>query len=859
LSEPQPGHLAAASAPLRFGAAGRFVLQPLERRLLVDGQPAALGARALDVLITLATRPDHLISNNELLDRVWSGLVVEEANLQVQISNLRKVLGGDVISTVPGRGYRFVAPLMAADRAAAAPVSAPVSASFSAAPGVAAAPISAAGRPLPRLFGRDDDLARLEDTLPSAACVTLVGPAGVGKTSLARAVAARARDRHERCVWVDLAPLVSADQLAGACARALQLSLDPGDALPQLLRGLQGQALLIVLDNAEHLVQGCAELAAQLCAQPGVRLLVTSQLPLAVAAERVQRVAPLALAPDGEQARAGEGALALLIDRIAAAGHRLPPSQDALGVLSEICVQLDGLPLALEMAAARVPVMGVQGVRDGLAQRFALLTRGARDAPSRHRTLHDAVDWSYRLLGADEQRLFRALGVFAGGFTLELMLATMGEPGSAADGAARWPLIDALGVLVDRSLVSVSATDPPRYRLLDTLRAFALQALAASAGEHDLVRRRHADAVAALFTRYEPGDSAVEALCMAEMENAREAIDWAREHHLAQAARITPRAARVSTFHVWRNECTQWLHALQPAMSSAAGLALPAALQAAWWTELARTASFQGDAGASAVARRALGLWQPLQQPSQALFAAVVWVRAVTRPGAELDEACAALQAQAAALPAASARERFLLHGALTKAALVRGDQPAVLEGRLAEMALARELGSQDMVDAAESNVVIALNALQRHADAAERGRALLARIDARRADTSANLPWVMSGLLEALVESGQLTEAQALVPRLFTLWRRFGALTVLPILPRLLVAQGRTEAAARLHGHVQHAFASRGVTPGGGDDLLLAEAARALQAALGSGRAQSLMDEGGSLDDDAAQALAIG
>jgi len=282
---------------VRFGAAGRYELQPAERRLLVDGQPATLGARALDLLIALVARPGSLIGKNELIDRVWPGLVVEEANLQVQISNLRKVVGSTAIATVPGQGYRFVAPILGG-------------------PTPAPSPQPAAGPGVQHLVGRSADLAHLEALLTSGDCITLVGPSGVGKTSLARSAAERVQARPGRCVWVDLAPLSQAAQLPAAVARALQLPWAEGQAPALLQQALQEQAraqpLLLVLDNAEHLVDACAELVGALGRPPGVQRLVTSQLPLGVAGEQVQRLAPLAL-PDDDATTVdpGDGALGL--------------------------------------------------------------------------------------------------------------------------------------------------------------------------------------------------------------------------------------------------------------------------------------------------------------------------------------------------------------------------------------------------------------------------------------------------------------------------------------------------------------------------------------------------------------------
>ncbi len=858
-------------APLRFGPSQRFELQPAERRLLVDGQPAALGRRALDLLIVLAARPDHLLTKNELLDRVWPGLVVEEANLQMQISNLRKLLGGEVIATVPGRGYRFTA---AVGSAAAASASTPASAS-AVAPAAASTPVPAlvaavsSATPAPpraaahRLIGRDHDLARLEDLLrQGGGCVTLVGTSGVGKTSLARAAAGR---WCGRVVWVDLAALAHGSQMAGALARALGLHLTGGDdeAPAQLVAALRGEVLLLVLDNAEHLIQPCAELAALLRPLADVQLLVTSQAPLAVAGERVLRLEPLVL--PGPEANLGvgaaQGALALLVERIVAADHRFEATPAVLPLLRAVCAQLDGLPLALEMAAARVPLLGLQGVHDALAQRFALLTRGHRDAATRHRTLHNALDWSYRLLGPTEQRLFRALGVFADGFTLELAVALMTD-----DTHARWDVIEGLATLADRSLVVVSSDDPPRYRLLETMRAYALEQLAESAnpatdpeGEQATVRQRHAVAVLALFARHTSGNAATMALCLAEMENARDAIAWARDHDLGVAAQLSVRVTGVTTFTVWRHESGNWLLALEPLMDQPAGLALPQDVQATWWTDRTRIGAIRRDTNARVAGRRAVALWRPLRQPRQSLRATLTWVRSIAVADAELAEACAELQAQAAAIPDLPPRERLSVLGALARAAVIRGDHVAVLAGREAEVALAQQLGDQDAVDAAESGIVSTLVNLGRHAEAAQRGQTLLARVDADGSGRNGNLPWVLSALFDALLALERLAEARALLPRLFAAGRRFATPTLAPLLCGLVTAEQRFQAAARLLGYAHQGYESRGMTFEPEEQAGLERMLAAVCAALGPELAARLVQQGRSLADDAAEALAAG
>lgn len=857
---PPPQPALADTTTLRFGPGRRFEIQPGERRLLVDGQPALLGGRAFDLLLALLARPGQLRSKHELLDIVWPGLVVEEANLQVQVSNLRKLLGGELIATVPGRGYRFVGEV------------AEVDAARSAVPAPPPSPAITAATALGRLFGRDDDLARLltllqRDGLGEAQAqsqahgvITLVGSAGVGKTSLARVAAASWKGRH---TWVDLSALVDGRQLLGALARALNLQLggDDAGALARLEAQLRGQPQLLVLDNAEHLVEACAGLVSPLAALPGVRLLVTSQVPLGVAGERLLRLQPLSLADS--ETDLGDGAMALLLARIVAADHRFTLTPAGRAPLRAICEQLDGLPLALEMAAARVPMLGLTGVHEALTQRFSLLTRGHRDSSARHRTLHDALDWSYRLLGADEQALFRALGVFSGGFTLDLVLGLVAD--TAHD---RWAVIDALTQLAERSLLVVGLQDPPRYRLLETLRAYALEQMgppptgASEAQAHDSewqrLHRRLARVLLELFSRDVVGDAAAIALGLAEMENARYALAWLRTHDLALAAQLSIRVSLCATFSLWRHEAGNWLLALEPLMDQPAGLALPRQVQAAWWSERARIGVIRLDSQARIPARRAVALWQTLQQPDELLRALATWVRSVNVAGAELDEACAALQAQAERSPDLAPRDRLRMQGALTRAAALRDDHEAVIAGREAEIVLARELGDHNAADAAESGIINRLLGLRRHAEAAQRSQALLARVDADGSGSNGNLPWVLYGLFLALVELGRLDEARALLPRALVAGRRFSTSVMAPTLAMLAAAEGRWTAAAQLVGHARRAFAEQGSTLSSDADSLQGRVLAGATQALGAEPVAALVQQGQALSTEAAEALAL-
>ncbi|HSI58582.1 MAG TPA: hypothetical protein VLA16_13565 [Ideonella sp.] len=595
--------------------------------------------------------------------------------------------------------------------------------------------------------------------------------------------------------------------------------------------------------------------AGPVAARPAELHTKSEQLGEGDAVAQVLRLAPLHVAEGVEGPDPQEGAVALLIDRIAAADRRFEVSRGSLPLLASLCRQLDGLPLALEMAAARIPLMGLRAVHDALAERFALLSRGRRDAPARHRSLHDALDWSYGLLDAQEQRLFRALGVFAGGFTLDLAVTL-----TADEHVGRWDVVDGLAALVERSLVSLSADvsgeDPPRYRLLETMRAYALEKLASPGpegpGESPSLRRRHAGAVLALFTR---GES--DAQCLAEMDNAREAFVWAREHELALAAQLSARVAHEIGFTIWRQEVTDWMLSLQPAMQQPAGQALPLQTQAFWWSMLAYVLNARRDRAARPAAKQAVSLRRQAGSPAELQAALGHWVRAITEPCPELDEACAELQqsAQADATP----RSVLRVYGALAEASRVRGDVPALLRCREQELLAACELGWSDMAQAAETNVCAALIELGRHGEAAERGRALLRRIDAEGGDTNGNLPWALNVLIEALTPLGQLAEARALVPRSLAAGRRFGTTVAWQGILVLVAEEQRLEAAGRLIGYVRRQWAAHGATPDRDELGRLERVAAVVRAGLGGEAAAALAVEGRGLSDEAAAVLAVG
>jgi len=504
-----------------------FEVRPDTRQLLIRGEPARLGARAFDLLLALLERRDRVVAKDELLDLIWPGVVVEENNLQVHISALRRLLGAGVIATVPGRGYQLTIAIDESIRSAPAPGTLrPVTA-----PGGGAGNLA---RALPRLFGREDDLDSVIELVKRQPLVTVVGAPGLGKTALALAAADALRLQWSDGAWVvELANVADPAQVASAVAQALRITMK-GDrpALDELAGILESQTLLLVLDNCEHLVDAAGELVeATLRRAPGVRILATSQELLNVPGEALYKLKPLAVPEPGELDRADQySAFRLFTERARAADPHLDLSPGNTEAVADICRRLDGLPLAIELAAARVRLLGVQGVRDRLGERFKVLTAGARTAMRRHQTLLASIDWSHGLLAPGEQRVLRRLGVFVGGFSMELAQDIASDEGQDA-----WEVIDALGTLVDRSLVSVEAGEPPRYRLLETTRAYALEKLAA-AGETAQLIERHARAVERLFARAEAeryGESGSLGMhpflrrLVPELDNLRAALGWA--------------------------------------------------------------------------------------------------------------------------------------------------------------------------------------------------------------------------------------------------------------------------------------------------------------------------------------------
>ena len=495
---------------------GRFVLRPDLRRLHAGGELLPIGGRALDLLIVLVEARDRPVGRDELLARVWPGRVVAEENLKVQVLAVRKLLGPQAVVTLPRLGYRFGLDVDVVR--------------------VGAAGAPALGQPA-RPLGRDAEAAVVRDALGAHPLVTLTGPAGIGKTMLAQAVAeSSAQDFRDGLYIVDRAAVADPAHVAATVARRLELAGDASRiAAPAIAAALRSFALLVVLDNCEHVVAAAAELASALSAgAPGVRVLATSQEPLGAPGEHVVRLAPLERPPEGMALEPPDAArypaLALFVERARSASPAFDLDAQTLGPAIEICRRLDGVPLAIELAAARVPLLGVAGVAARLDGLLQLLTARPAGTGGRHASLRDALAWSYGLLAPDEQAVFRRLGVFAGSFPLDAAQHV------ARDVGDEWAVLGHVAALAEKSLLQVvGAGAVSRYRLLESARAFALEQLEA-AGEAPAALRSHAQAVLALFDRADAAFFGAPLLpwiagLMPEIGNLRAASAWACGPH----------------------------------------------------------------------------------------------------------------------------------------------------------------------------------------------------------------------------------------------------------------------------------------------------------------------------------------
>lgn len=567
-----------ATGTLSFGP---FSVTPHERLVMRDGVALPLGAKAFDTLMALMSRPNEVVSKWDLMALVWPGITVEETNLRFHVAALRKALGDGkdgarYITTLSGRGYCFVAPISQTN---IAPVQ-------RLAPRLELPPVKLPNR-LQRMVGRDDAIAAVSGKLLASRFVTIVGPGGVGKTAVAVAIAHDLLESFSDAAhFVDLASLSDPDLVITSILLMLGLPAETDDPLPALLAHIRDKRMLLILDNCEHVIAAAAPLAAEIFhAAPHVHILATSREALRVEGEQVYRLAPFAVPPDNSGLTAAAAqtypALQLFLERAAAGGAQITLDDANAAVIARICRKLDGMALAIELAAGRVEAYGLAQTAALLDERLNLLWQGQRTAPPRQKTLQATIDWSYGLLSDRERLVLRRLAVFAGHFTLDAALEVV--PDERVDHAH---LFDAVDSLVAKSMVAPRPIGAMmRYRLLDTTRAYLREIEpddAALAVRHATYYRRWLEQAGMSWANVPSADE--RAAHFSALHNVRAALEWCFGVGGDLGAGIALAAAAAPIFLAMSLliECRRWSErALLAMVPSARGSAEEMHIQAA--------------------------------------------------------------------------------------------------------------------------------------------------------------------------------------------------------------------------------------------------------------------------------------
>ncbi|MFM0504241.1 ATP-binding protein [Paraburkholderia caffeinilytica] len=496
------------AARYRFGATD---VDPGHREVIHDGQRVNVGDRAFDLLLLLIEQRGTVLSKDHIMQVVWPRRIIGENTLEAQVSLLRRALhrDRDMVRTIAGRGYQFVGDVSV--------VSSPVSNSGSTGRPARNSPSALRPRGLPahvsRLIGRNRQLSEVMKLVLSRRCVTLVGAGGVGKTRLAIEAARQLLpDFADGIVLIELAATSSAEYLPATVAAAFGFPLGDGTPdLEKLAPSLRDRRLLIVVDNCEHLVESAAQLVETLLqVTPASTVVATSREALRIAGEHVYRVPSLDMpvlddAPDAERF----GAIELFLERAAAGTDA--ENAPCLALIVRICRQLDGIPLAIELAAARTAAFGIHGVADRLDDRFQMLKNGSRTALPRQQTLRATVDWGYALLPPGLQTVLARLSLFSGVFTLDSARRMI-----AGGDLSEHEVTTAIGELVEKSLLcAVPSLPHVHYRLLETIRAYARDRLVESGTSREWLAR-HAQHMLDVFRTAE------------KFATERAEIDWNR-------------------------------------------------------------------------------------------------------------------------------------------------------------------------------------------------------------------------------------------------------------------------------------------------------------------------------------------
>jgi predicted ATPase/DNA-binding winged helix-turn-helix (wHTH) protein len=508
---------------------GPWTVDLARRELLAKQISIPLGGRAFEIIEVLVQSAGELVLKEELMDRIWPGAVITENTLQVHISAVRKAFGKDrgLLKTVSGRGYRLLGSWSGRDAAQEVDLRGVMMKPSAERPFQNNLPLAVS-----KLIGRAADVSTLRNLLSAYRVVSLIGPGGIGKTSLALEVARSVLpDFQGEAGFVELASLWDPNLVCSTAAGVLGLKL-PGNTISpaSIAQAIGERKLLLVVDNCEHVIDIAARLVetvVRMC--PRVCVIATSREALRIDSEICFRVKPLDLPPRDSPASYDmlqHGAIELFNTRVQALQFGLSLQEKDISAIAAICRRLDGIPLAIEFAAACASTLGLDQILSGLEDRFGLLTRGGRrTALPRHQTLRATLDWSYELLPESERKILRLLSIFPGSFTLEAATAVVGDANSAGATA------QGIANLVEKSLVAPDGTATSGgWRLLETTRVYALQKLGES-GEAEHAAQRHATFFCNFVTEAVPNSplQPIESMrrYSSEIDNVRAALDWA--------------------------------------------------------------------------------------------------------------------------------------------------------------------------------------------------------------------------------------------------------------------------------------------------------------------------------------------
>jgi predicted ATPase/DNA-binding winged helix-turn-helix (wHTH) protein len=838
---------------------GPFRLFPVARRLERDGVPVKLGGRSLDILLVLVEEAGKVLSKNDLLARVWQDVTVDESTLRVHITRLRQALGEGrdatrYIANISGRGYSFVGEITrlgtASDKAVESDPK--TQAAISKALRAADAPLKPTTSLPARtaaMIGRELELKVLRDLLERSQMVTLIGIGGIGKTRLAVELGASAISRFQAGVWmVDLAPLSDPGLVPSAVAAVLGVSLtNPENAVGPLAAALGTEPRLLILDHCDSVREAAASLIEALLDKvPTLLVIATCETQLGLLGEQVLFVNPLVLPPASATRVEGSGAVDFFVERARASVPSFQIQDANAADVTEICRRAAGIPLALEIAAARLPTFAPAKLRQQLDEALRL-TGHAGEPDTCRRTLRNVVEWSHGLLDDAERQVFRRLASLVGSFSLDAAIAVV-----ESEQADPWDTIDVLSRLIEKAFVTVGFGERPRYRLSEPIRLFAREKLSES-GEATANAARHAKYFAGLLERaYESWESEPELdwreRNAPEIDNIRAALCWAFADPSRRGIAVAMAGAASRVFYYdFFSEARQYADDTIPVAATARLLERAGSM----WSILDRERALS-------LLRRAAALHR--QSTDKNLANALYGIGVILTEMGQHDGAREALL-EARAILSGSSKRRWLLnvHSALGNLERNVGANNAARGHYGDAIAVARLMNEVNYESAIRQYMAELEFKAGNIGRAIELGRDAVAGM--RRASWPIMLAATVSNLTSYLLAAGKVAEGREVALEALSLTREIGgfALRVSMLQWALLGAQeGRVEAAARLSGYLDGAVSRNGDIYGATESHIRDQLQNVLATTLPAEDRQSLAAEGAGWSEAEAVALVI-